>query len=218
MVLNVNPFASPREISSRSERERRSGGRGRVGRGRTPPDSCSQRCPADLDTPAAAAASLNVAPDARACQNRPRTSADFGRRPTRPPHHREVSIIHRCVHRLKAPPRPVQISTGVDTLASSASVRTVRPSWIQDERRRPRDRTPKRSVERDPSPRRDAVRSAAGQMREERVAGEARSARPTCALPWPRNSRLHLDQGGDENSDDAFPLVVPTGFEPVSPP
>ena len=29
---------------------------------------------------------------------------------------------------------------------------------------------------------------------------------------------LHVDQGGDEKSDDAFPLVVPTGFEPVSPP
>jgi hypothetical protein len=38
----------------------------------------------------------------------------------------------------------------------------------------------------------------------------------TCALLWPERPCLHLDQGGDENSDDAFPLVVPTGFEPVS--
>ena len=65
--------------------DRRSGDRGRVGRRRSPPDSWSHKCPADRDTPAAAAASLSVAPDARAFQNRLRTSANFGRRPTRPP-------------------------------------------------------------------------------------------------------------------------------------
>jgi hypothetical protein len=32
------------------------------------------------------------------------------------------------------------------------------------------------------------------------------------------NPGLHLDQGGDGHSDDAILLVVPTGFEPVSPP
>ena len=44
----------------------------RVARGRTPSNSCNQRRrPAVFDTPAAAAASFSVAPDARACQNQP---------------------------------------------------------------------------------------------------------------------------------------------------
>ena len=42
------------------------------------------------------------------------------------------------------------------------------------------------------------------------------SPRLTWASVQSESSCLHLDQGGDENSDDAFPLVVPTGFEPVS--
>jgi hypothetical protein len=33
-----------------------------------------------------------------------------------------------------------------------------------------------------------------------------------------RKPCMHPDQGGDENSNYACPLVVPTGFEPVSPP
>ena len=40
----------------------------------------------------------------------------------------------------------------------------------------------------------------------------------TGRLVWPEDRCLHLDQGGDEDSDDADSLVVPTGFEPVSPP
>jgi hypothetical protein len=40
----------------------------------------------------------------------------------------------------------------------------------------------------------------------------------TCAWVWSESPRLHLYEDGDADSDDAFPLVVPTGFEPVSPP
>jgi hypothetical protein len=64
-------------------------------------------------------------------------------------------------------------------------------------------------------PRRDVVTSSAGQMRDERRADQPCL---TCASVWPESPSLHLDRGGDENSYDAFPLVVPTGFEPVSPP
>jgi hypothetical protein len=68
------------------------------------------------------------------------------------------------------------------------------------------------------TPRRDVVTSSAGQMRDERRAGPACSACLTCPLTWRESPCLHLDQGGDENPDDSFRLVVPTGFEPVSPP
>ncbi len=67
------------------------------------------------------------------------------------------------------------------------------------------------------TPRRDVVTSSAGQVRDE-------TGRPglfsvlDLRFAVPEGPCLHLDQGGDENSDDAFPLVVPTGFEPVSPP
>ena len=43
MVVSVELFARPREISSRSARDRRSGDPGALGRGRSPPDSWSQR-------------------------------------------------------------------------------------------------------------------------------------------------------------------------------
>ena len=66
------------------------------------------------------------------------------------------------------------------------------------------------------APRRGDVVCGTNAGRE--TGGPARSASLTCARVWPESPCLHLDQGGDENSDDAFPLVVPTGFEPVSPP
>jgi hypothetical protein len=50
------------------------------------------------------------------------------------------------------------------------------------------------------------------------MGGPACSAWLTCSSASPEGPCLHLDQGGDEDSDDALPLVVPTGFEPVSPP
>lgn len=74
--------ARSREIVSRSSNDSRSVGRGRLARGRTPPDCANEQCPAVRETPAAAAACRNVVPLARALKNRARTSADFGFRPT----------------------------------------------------------------------------------------------------------------------------------------
>ncbi|MBV9594352.1 MAG: hypothetical protein JO147_11245 [Actinobacteria bacterium] len=70
--------ANPCEIVSRSSIDNRDGGRGRTERGRTPPDCRTQFDAVVLDTCAAAAACLNVAPLARALKNTDRTSAGFG--------------------------------------------------------------------------------------------------------------------------------------------
>jgi hypothetical protein len=65
---------------------------------------------------------------------------------------------------------------------------------------------------------RDVLLWAAGQMRDEgRVSAPARCPRPAF-LPRTGHGCLHLAWGGDATARSAFPLVVPTGFEPVSPP
>jgi hypothetical protein len=78
IAVSVSLRASPREIVSRSSIDNRNAGRGRTGRGRTPPDCRTQFAAVVLDTRAAAAACLNVAPLARAVKNTARTSAGFG--------------------------------------------------------------------------------------------------------------------------------------------
>ena len=51
-----------------------------------------------------------------------------------------------------------------------------------------------------------------------RGCGAGCQAHMTGAFAVTRKPCLHLDQGGDGTPDRAIPLVVPTGFEPVSPP
>jgi hypothetical protein len=57
----------------------------------------------------------------------------------------------------------------------------------------------------------NVMTSSAGQMRDERRTAQSAQRSLTCASMWRESPSPHLDQGGDENSDEAFPLVVPRG-------